>query len=292
MSLRRESWLAKAQALKLGGRKRTTHDCGPGTCMIVNHTEDGWSAYCFRCDDDGFVPAPRPTLQERQARRAAQQAAADEIEASPVPPMPADYDVAGWPLAARVWLFKAALFVSDIEALGIYYHAPTNRVVIPVFDDGQLVYWQARRIEGDGPKYLNPVVERGAILPRYGSGDCIVLTEDILSAVRCGMAAEGWSLMGVSLPQRTLTRIMQDGRPVIVWLDPDPAGQSAATDVMRTLQLTGIPCANIVSPKDPKLHSRAEVKHHIQEALQRARPEPTATAQAPQGVPASAPHGE
>lgn len=283
--LRPESWLAKAQACKLGERKRTGHDCGPGGCLLVSHKHDGWSAYCFRCDDTGFVPKPAPSLQERLAHRDEIANAEAAMQNSLSPPMPADYDIAGWPLDARVWLYKAALSNEDIEALGIYYHKPTNRVVIPVLDGSELVYWQARKLKGDGPKYLNPVVDRHTILPRYGSGAGIVLTEDILSAVRCGMEAEGWCLMGVKLHKPILHRLLRDGRPALVWLDPDPAGQSAATQIMRKLQLAGIPCANIVSAKDPKLLSRAEVARHIQEALNSAGHHTTASAEAQAGVP-------
>ncbi|MFM5883547.1 hypothetical protein [Methanobrevibacter gottschalkii] len=293
MALRPESWLHLAQELPLGRKARRTHDCGPGTCLIVEHTELGWSAWCHRCSDKGWKPKPLPSLQERQARQAAKLAADEAIRNDPVPPMPPVFDVQQWPLAGRVWLYKAALFVEDIEKLGIYYHEASNRVVIPVLDEGKLVYWQARCIDGKGPKYLNPVVEKGSVLPRYGSGDCIVLTEDILSAYRCGMAAEGWCLMGTNLHRTLLSRIMRDGRPVVVWLDPDwdrpgRPGQAAAAEVCRTLALAGVPHANIESKRDPKMHSRAEVAAYIEEALQRARHNAAPSAQAQEGVPAPA----
>lgn len=268
MALRRESWLPQAESLPLGGKGRFPHDCGPGHTLICNHKPDGWSGYCFRCDDKDFKPKPLPSLHERLAQRDAVAQAEAALERSPVPPMPCNFDQASWPLEARVWLYKAALMTEDITALGIYYHEETKRVVLPVLDNGDLIYWQARRIFDDkGAKYINPVVPRGSVVPRFGNGPVIVLTEDILSAVRCGMAAEAWSLMGVKLCPEVLSKIMADGRPVLVWLDPDPAGWDGAAKVSRTLSLAGVKHAVVNSPKDPKLHSRAEVAQFIKEAL-------------------------
>ncbi|WYW03598.1 DNA primase [Pseudomonas phage vB_PpuP-Luutsna-6] len=292
--LRPESWLPQAQALGLGHKHRCGHDCGPGQVLIVEHKAEGWSAYCFRCDDRGWKSKPLPTLGERLALRDAVREAEQVIENDPRPPQPCEFDIAQWPLQARVWLYKAALTNEDIQHLGIYYHPPTKRVVLPVLDNGELIYWQARRIFGDaGPKYLNPVVSRGSVVPRFGSGPAIVLTEDILSAVRCGMAAEAWSLMGVKLCDPVLARLMADTRPVLVWLDPDKAGWNGAAAIERTLSLAGVPHAVINSAKDPKLLSRAEVARHIQEALSSVTRHHTAASnEAQEGVPSTAPHGE
>lgn len=268
MGLRLESWLHYAETLAVGGKGRFPHDCGPGHTLICNHSPDGWSGYCFRCDDKGFKSKPLPSLHERLALRDAVAQAEAALERDPTPPMPPNFDQASWPLEARVWLYKAALTTEDIESLGVYYHEESKRVVLPVLDNGDLIYWQARRIFGDkGAKYINPVVPRGSVVPRFGNGPVIVLTEDILSAVRCGMAAEAWSLMGVKLCPEVLSKIMADGRPVLVWLDPDPAGYDGAAKVSRTLSLAGVKHATVLSKKDPKFHSRAEVADYIQEAM-------------------------
>lgn len=268
MTLRRESWIHHAETLPIGGRGRFPHDCGPGEVLLCNRSAKGWNAYCFRCDDSDFKPVPPMNLHDRLALQEQERAAEVALERDPTPPMPCNTDIASWPLEARVWLYKAALTNEDIERLGFYYHEPTKRVVIPVLDNGELVYWQARRIFGDkGAKYINPVVPRGSVVPRFGSGNTIVLTEDILSAMRVGEATEAWSLMGVKLCPEVLQRIMADGRQVLVWLDPDGAGFDGAAKVARTLSLAGVRHAVVKSPKDPKNHSRAEVRHIIEEAL-------------------------
>lgn len=264
------SWLDQAQELAEGRRARVGHDCGPGACMIVEHKAEGWSSYCHRCADKGWVPKPMPTLAERVARKQAQLLADKEIERDPRPPYPPTFDVQQWPLQARVWLFKAGLFVEDIADLGAYYHEPSRRVILPVTKDGKLVYWQGRNVglcELGAPKYLNSNTDKNGLVASYGEGDVIVLTEDILSAFRVGLVTEAWSLLGTSLCVVTLASLLQRRPPVLVWLDPDKAGQRAAFKIIRTLTNVGIPCTSILSEKDPKLLSRAEVKAMIDTAV-------------------------
>jgi len=259
-------WLAAAQELDEGKSQRLGHDCGLGDTLIVNHKPTGWAAYCHRCADKGWVPKPLPSLAEKAQRRAAQAAAERAVEADPRPPYPADFNVAGWPLAARVWLYKAALFDRDIADLGAYYNERLNRVILPVVEDGRVVYWQARSITGDGPKYLNPRVDRSSLVACYGEDDVIVLTEDILSAYRVGQVSQGWSLLGTKITTPVLARLLAEGKPVLVWLDDDHGrqfgnpGQAAAGKIMRSLTNVGIVCHKIVTSKDPKLLSRAEIK--------------------------------
>lgn len=242
--------------------------------MTVHHKDEGWSGYCHRCGDKPWHPKPMPTLAERVAAKQAQRSVEQAMRYEVMPPMPANFDVASWPLPARVWLFKAGLFLSDIAALGAYYHERSKRVVLPVTEQGKLVYWQARLVEGVGSKYINPVLDKSNLVARYGSGEYIVLTEDILSAYRVGQAAEAWSLLGTKLSTPVLARLLKEGKPVFVWLDDDfgrvggNPGQHAAGLIMRTLSNVGIQCHNIVTRKDPKLLSRAEIKEVLDDHAQ------------------------
>lgn len=261
MALDPATWLAVAQALPVGGSRRAKHDCGPGLTLIVNHEDEGWSAYCFRCAEPGWVPRPRESLQERLTRLTRVRQADRELEAQVVPPMPAEFDVGAWPVRARAWLYRAGLSNLDIKKHGVYYHAPSDRVVLPVMKDGALVYWQARGFNPDLAKYINPKVDRDHLVAEYGSGPLLVLTEDILSCWRVGAVSEAWSLLGTKLPVPILNRIavMKD-REVAVWLDPDKAGDEGAATVLHTLRLYGIKARKVASTRDPKLHSHKEIE--------------------------------
>lgn len=162
-----------------------------------------------------------------------------------------------------MWLYKAALDRTDIAKLGVYLHEPSRRVVVPVFDQGSLVYWQARSVDGRQPKYINPQVNRQRLVAKFGRGDPLVLTEDVLSAYRVGWHTEAWSLMGTKLTDYIATAILKRGGRVLVWLDPDwqyPAGKRpgviAAKKITNQLRSMGVQVERIVSRADPKLLSR------------------------------------
>lgn len=253
------SWLAQAEALPVGGKGRVPHDCGDGTPMIVNHKLDGYSAYCFRCSDSGFK-SKKASLAELLAAQRQRHSGDFEAKRSTAPPGPPNLDPQSWPTKARLWLYKAGFGNHEIRKLGFYFHEKTERVVLPVVQGGDVVYWQARAVMPDHqPKYLNPGVDKTKVLPRYGSADFIVLTEDILSAAKVGLVAEGWSMLGTKMNPTTLDAVIQSGKPVLVWLDPDAAGKRGAAKVLRTLRSVGVSCENVVSDKDPKLHIRKEI---------------------------------
>lgn len=257
MALDPATWLEQAQQLAEGQRRRVNHDCGPGRTMIVDHKETGWSAYCWRCSDSGFVPHPQPSLGERIERLKKQRAVDDTAQADPRPPMPANFNPAEWPLVARVWLYKAGLGNDTITRLGFYWHQPTQRVVMPVFAGGSMVYWQARGFDPKLPKYINPPIDKPVF--KQGSGDVLVLCEDMLSTVRVGEVTSAWCAMGTSLTDAVLADILAVGKPVRVWLDPDGAGVRGRRKYVPMLRAFGIEASAIRSDKDPKYYSKEEI---------------------------------
>ncbi|APU00320.1 DNA primase [Ralstonia phage RS-PII-1] len=277
-----KGWLPQAQALDEGRSARVDHDCGPGRTLTVHHEADRWWGYCFRCNDHGYEAKPAESLAERLARRRREQDVDEALEHSVSLPTPINFDVDSWPMAARLWLYKAALGRREIKELGVYWHEPSGRVVVPVFDSQRPVYWQARSVDGRAPKYINPKVDRQHIVARFGQGEVLVLTEDTLSAYRVGQHTEAWSLMGVKLNDIIAARIVRRGGPVLVWLDPDwqyPEGKRpgviAAKKITRQLSSMGIPVQRITSRADPKLLSRREINnvlgHYSAPAAERPR---------------------
>jgi hypothetical protein len=267
------SWLEQAQRLQVGERKRMGHDCGPGECLIVENKSDGWSAYCHRCSPDygnGWIPKPKPSLHERLALLAGVTHADDAARLRPTLPRPQEHSTQAWPLFAKVWLYKAGLSNADIAKLGIYWCPAMQRVVLPVTEKGQVIYWQARGFDEDRPKYINPQVDRRRIVSQHGSGSTLVLTEDILSAWKVGRHTEAWSIMGTKLQDLALSRIVGQGRPVLVWLDPDwnapplkRAGPRAMSKIVAQLRQYGVDAKRIISRADPKLLTPEEIHEHL-----------------------------
>jgi hypothetical protein len=142
----------------------------------------------------------------------------------------------------------------------VYYHPESDRVILPVYEAGVPVFWQARALDGRMPKYLGPTPRPPRLLARWGSAPRPTLTEDILSAMKVGQVAEGWAVMGTRVSDHMVAMLMKRGVPVNVWLDPDSAGRKGAAKIIKQLQAYGLETRNIVSTRDPKLHTRSDIK--------------------------------
>ena len=256
------------QGLKIDQKVRGDHDCGgPGT-LLVSRNQDGLVGYCFRCKGTGFAPI-RESLSARLARLSRGRAADAEARAGGASlPRPAVRDPRDWPDHARVWLYKAGLSDTRIKRAGFYYHERMQRVVMPVVYQGKVVYYQARGFDPERPKYINPEVDRSRLAYRVSTPSThLVLTEDILSAIRVGDAAPdgygAWSILGTSLTDALANEIADLNVQVIIALDPDGAGRHGASRIRAQLSLLGVNCNVSLMAKDPKEHTRQEIEEWL-----------------------------
>jgi len=84
-----------------------------------------------------------------------------------------------------------------------------------------------------------------------------------LSAYKVGLVGEGWAVMGTSIPDSYIAELMRRKVTVNVWLDPDKAGRKAAARYCKQLTAFGLTVNNILSTKDPKLHTLGEIKDYV-----------------------------
>ena len=259
-------WLEQAQQLPFGKRRQIQHICGGGKKLLIEHKAEGFSAWCYRCSDKGWHPHPQPSLAERIARLTAVRSAESAAEAQQAPPRPDEFNPSLWPLPARVWLYKAGFSNDSIQAHGFYYNTALERVVLPVFAEGRLVYWQARGFDPARPKYLNPHTDKPT--PIYGQHGPLVLCEDILSAARVGAVARGLACLGTSLPDRAIIAALAaaNSGPAYLWFDADDAGRKAVRQIGHALRLAGADVRVIRSPLDPKFYPDDILKEYIQSA--------------------------
>lgn len=255
------SWVDAARSLAMGSKRRVNHDCGDGRTLSVRRDGAGLHAFCFRCNDSGWIPPEPEPLSVRLERIRRANEADNSASQGVALPEPRQRVWAEWPPACHLWLLKAGLCSADLPALGAYYHPPTNRVVLPVLSpSGGLLFWQARAVDGRQPKYLAPPVDKAQVIACYGKADTVTLTEDLLSAYKVGSVAEGWSMLGTSISKHILGALVQRGCKVNVWLDPDPPGQRAASKVLAQLRGAGVEARKILSKRDPKLIHRQDIK--------------------------------
>lgn len=260
-------WLEQAKKLPEGQQDRVHHTCGEGRPLVIHHGHGDYWAYCHRCSFFQCVREDNESLSDRLAKRRSREVV-DRVLAKQIElPNPVNFDMGTWPAEAKVWLFKAGLDKQDVAKLGAYWHEHSGRVVIPVVADGTVKYWQARAVDGREPKYVNPRVDRAGLVAKFGTGETLVLVEDVLSAYRVGRTTESWSLLGTKMPDEILAQVLGRGGPVVVWLDPDwsrPAGRRpgvlAARKVVRKLSNAGVQARMILSRADPKLLSDREIQ--------------------------------
>lgn len=195
------------------------------------------------------------SLPERLALLSALRTAEDEATASLTLPAPQEFDPQAWPDAPRVWLYKAGLSNDDITQLGFYYCARIERVVMPIYRDGVLVYWQARGFRKERAKYINPPVDRATLCAKFAGrrhSAVLVLTEDILSAYRVARLTTAWSIMGTDIPDAVALDAVRMGVPIVLMLDPDRGGRKGNVQVSRKLRDMGAD-VNVAHPtRDPK----------------------------------------
>lgn len=85
----------------------------------------------------------------------------------------------------------------------------------------------------------------------------------MLSAMKVGDVGEGWAILGTSVSDHMISEIMRRGNRVNLWTDPDAAGRKAAAKYGRQLRGFGVEVRNILSERDPKRHTRAEIAEYL-----------------------------
>lgn len=260
-------WKDWAAELEIGKSVRVQHEDEPDRSLLVSRDENGISAWCFRCGKVGWLPNPPETLEQKLARISRQRTGDATLPSGCALPYPPVYDIDQWPEGAKLWIYKAGLSRADAGALQLYWHAPSDRVVIPVLSasDGGPTFYQARAYQkGRTPKYLGPTPKPPTLCASWGHAPNVCLTEDLLSAIKIGLAGgEGWCLLGTRISDYLMGKLLARKCLVLVCLDPDPPGQKGAASIMRQLKAYDVPCRNVVMPKDPKLIHLSELRSYV-----------------------------
>lgn len=171
----------------------------------------------------------------------------------------------------NVWMGKYGITAAERQEFMLGWSPSLKRGIIPVYMNEGLVAYQERRIldEDDGPKYLttrskrvkHPMFQCG----QYIEGGTMVLTEDILSAVKVGRVANATALMGTHLPDESLSYILRN-KPdkVLIWLDDDnPTVRASQRKILRRIGAF-VECHRVLGiGRDPKELSNDELTEVI-----------------------------
>ena len=161
-----------------------------------------------------------------------------------------------------------------------------DRIMFPLVDGANVVGWSGRAIDNNNPaKYLNspntPTFDKSeaifglTALCSHTSG--IVITEGPWDGLPITSAtASTWvgvAACGTAFTQAHAQLIADTHLPVVVWMDPDAAGQTAAEHIHYTLASVGIQNVGCVrSRQDPSDTIRSMPEHHVAPYLQDGTP--------------------
>ena len=150
-------------------------------------------------------------------------------------------DTADSSLAAKMFSYLITEFrvLRKIpETFKLYYAINgkfNGRIIIPIFKDHKLIYFQGRGREGMIPKYLNPNIKKMNIIfneEHIDDDRYVIITEGILDALSVGN--NGTCILGKSITDSFLRRCMKlSRRGLILALDHDQAGHDATLSYLN-----------------------------------------------------------
>lgn len=273
--IRREEWLAAAQALPVGGKRRIKHGFEATAAMDVWNNEDSWSCWCHRCHEGGRV-----AKQHQRVRRAV-------VEPDRVSPVPATVipleEASRWE-QQRAWnlLCRKGCPPGVIPEEVLWYERSVDRLMLRS-DDVAL----GRALDSlRTPKWLPYGAWHGkpmmwstrtsaeetehADSAELGS---LILTEDALSAYKVAKAIDIYApkssldvcaTLGTSITDRFLPYCL--GRPAVLCMyDGDPAGLRGYRGMRQRLAVWQQPVVDLRPEHgDPKNNDLAAIAEALQ----------------------------
>jgi len=216
------------------------HHCKDGKDndkLFITRCEDGYTilAYCHHCGKRGrFNTLKHSTIQQIKSIAKLNKhgiKSSKGFRHSSGYRLPTDYqqDYREWGRGAYVWLKRYGITDEEISRNRIGYSETYGRVVLPSFGAKELDFMVMRRVNSldtDSPKYLTySNVEHVMYIPQGllpgGVTNSVVLTEDILSAIKVARYIPSIALLGTVINIRALEYVANNYNNVIVFMDDD-----------------------------------------------------------------------
>lgn len=182
--------------------------------------------------------------------------------------LPEDCDVI-YPERALDWVGQYEITKVDLLNHNTLWSESTQRLIFPVFGDTGLLAYQGRYFGPAAPNGVKPYSKwygKGDLADTFNilgsrSSNRLILTEDIISAIKCSRFALAMPLYGCHVGVTRFKRLyslFKDQVEVCVYLDPDK--RTTAIVEARRGTLCGMKTRVIYSESDPKEHSYKELK--------------------------------
>ena len=165
------------------------------------------------------------------------------------------------PQKALQWLGKYDIMKDESKTF--LWSSEREYLIFPFYDqEGRLEAWQGRSFSGTGRRYFTTGAVSD-IMILYGTGRNVILTEDVLSAIKVGRVAVGLPLFGSNIPPRLLLRLATRFKDLGIWLDRDKAKESHHGAV-RASQMGFDRVRTIITDLDPKEYTTDEIRSHFE----------------------------
>lgn len=207
---------------------------------------------CYVCGLRGRIPMDKPTLAQRRQQKIIQDKL-DNLE------LPQDFTTT-LPPEARTFMMKYALDYGLLEKYKVGFSNKMGRFIYPLYFKGELKGIQTRLLVDDPneSKYKTHGQKPPYFCP-HATSDVLVVTEDILSAIKLNEYTNSLCLLGTKTTFKHIKEVLKRKySKVYIWLDNDFAGHKGRKEFKEKLEMYGIPVEIIKSEGDPK-----ETFHHI-----------------------------
>ena len=157
------------------------------------------------------------------------------------------------------WLGKYGILKSETE--NWLWSEQKEWLIFPILEEcGKIVVWQARNFSTTRPKPKTLTFGAvGEVLYLLGSGETVVIVEDIISATKVARCTSALPVFGSNIPLQTLTRLVARFKNLVIWLDKDMAGKSVAA-AERARQFGFESVRSVITDRDPKEYTDEEIK--------------------------------
>ena len=136
-----------------------------------------------------------------------------------------------------------------------------GRIIIPITEGGDIVYFQARSLEENPTrKYMNPPARKNIIFnkEKFERDKYIVVTESLLDAFQ--IPKQGATCLGSSISDEFIEALLNlTDTGIIIALDNDKTGEKRLTDFLNTSNAPKL--KYFLMPYDEKDLSRLAIKH-------------------------------
>lgn len=249
---------------------RHIHHCRDGRGndrFYLTRQEDGSVlGFCHHCGEGGRAPS-----QGFVPSSTGQKTTSDVFKAFKIPALDVWNTDPAWETPEfsdlnkdfRFWWLSSGLNVSDVKAFGVK-HLHGKLTAIPMRGtSGDLVGLAIRPLKDNmpkwivaGSKYLAPFAHHESFCGKLV--DKLVITEDIISAIRCSKHANALPLLGTNLSDKHIKFIVQHPSPVLVWLDNDNPDVVKKARAMYARISGWKECSIFTEAKEPKhfVHER------------------------------------